>query len=134
MLRMALSIYPQGLPMYQAHAQELLNQKESVQAGFEQESPQHPLYTATKRLVGALERLESSLERVAIEPPSVQAQQQLAFFARENESLRAEREHLTNSVNLLQGQYNDLQQVATTLHAKLDDSIKRLSQLLEADA
>lgn len=96
------------------------------------DSPQNPLYAATNRLAAALERLEANLQKSSAKPASdPQIQQQLDVFERENESLREERANLDGAINQLQDQYNDLHQVATTIYGKLDDSIRRLTQIIE---
>ena len=93
------------------------------------DSPQNPLYAATNRLAAALERLESNLKKAPAADPA--AQQQLDVFERENQSLREERANLDGAIVQLQDQYNDLHQVATTIYGKLDDSIRRLTQIIE---
>lgn len=93
-------------------------------------APSHPLITATKRLVSALDRLEYKL-RQAQSPEPQEAQQQLLFFSQENEALRQERESLNRAISQLQFQYNDLQKVASAIYGKLDDSVKKLSQIIE---
>lgn len=124
------------LVMYQAHAQELLNQKESHSGDsgdlFMTQDPQHPLFLATRRLAAALDRLESNLQQVSVQRDrDVHQDQQLTVFERENEALKQERERLHVTVTQLQLQYDDLHHIASTIYGKLDDSIKRLSQLVE---
>jgi uncharacterized protein YlxW (UPF0749 family) len=118
--------------MYQAHAKELLNQKDEAQSSG-MASSSHPLYTATERLVAALDRLERNMKTVtAARPPRDPRQnEQMALFQRENESLKTERENLNTAISQLQHQYDDLQQVATTIYGKLNDSIKRLNHIVE---
>jgi hypothetical protein len=112
--------------MVQAHAQQLLNQKEAEDAA------QHPLYAATKRLVSALARLERNLQQQAESHERDSGQQeQLVFFERENEGLRQERENLNTAISELQSQYADLHQVASAIYGKLEDSIKRLTKIIE---
>ena len=53
------------------------------------------------------------------------------FFERENEALRGERERLTEALDQLEGQYAGLHRVASAIYARLDESIKRLSQMIE---
>ncbi|MDE3059686.1 MAG: hypothetical protein KGJ06_01585 [Pseudomonadota bacterium] len=118
--------------MVQAHAQELLNQKEAENASSGAELLQHPLYAATHRLLEALNRLEHNLQRRVgkpQEPP--ESQEQLAFFERENESLRQERENLNAAISLLKRQYSDLHHAASAIYNKLDDSIRRLTKIIE---
>ena len=57
--------------------------------------------------------------------------QQLALFERENEGLRQERENLNSAISMLQNQYSELHQVASTIYGKLDDSIQRLTHIIE---
>ncbi len=95
--------------------------------------PSHPLYLATNRLVEALNRLEKNLEKMtANREQDTQKKQQLVAFERENESLRQERENLNAAIGQLQYQYNDLHQVASTIYGKLDDSIRRLTRIVES--
>jgi hypothetical protein len=118
--------------MVQAHAYELLNQKESKNAPNMADTPRPSLFVATERLLTALDRLERNLQNVALQPPQdSQVGEQLIFFERENESLRQERENLNQAISQLQHQYSDLHQVASTIYGKLDDSIKRLTQIIE---
>ena len=110
--------------MVQAHAHELLNQKN--------DSREHPLVTATQRLVTALEQLERKLSRVdTLAERDVQQHEKLVFFERENESLRKERKTLDTTITQLEDQYNELHKVAGAIYNKLDDSIKRLTQIIE---
>ncbi len=95
-------------------------------------SSSHPLYTATQRLVAALDRLESNMRQVAAKPAADPRQaEQISLFSRENESLKTERENLNTAISQLQHQYDDLQNVATTIYGKLNDSIKRLNHIVE---
>lgn len=92
----------------------------------------HPLYIATRRLVSALERLERNLQHVTVgQERDVQQHQHIQYYERENAALRAEQESLQGSLVDLQQQYEELQGVATTIYGKLDDSIRRLTQILE---
>ena len=117
--------------MVQAYAQQLLNQKESEKQDSG-DSTQRSLYAATQRLVIALDRLERNLQYVEKpEPRNMPDDRQLGFFQNENESLRQERENLNTAITQLQDQYTDLHQVASTIYGKLDDSIKRLTQIIE---
>lgn len=112
--------------MVQAQAYELLNQKELG------DGEAHPLLAASQRLVAALERLERGSQRKNIERTyDAKQSERLTFFERENESLRQERKKLDHAITDLQGRYDDLQRVATAIYGKLDDSIKRLSQIVE---
>jgi len=113
--------------MYQAYAGELLNQKESENDSSVTAPVQHPLDNATKRLVEALNRLENSLETLTPREEAGQAE----LFAHENNALRHERENLNSAISQLQFQYNDLHDVASTIYGKLDDSIRRLTQIIE---
>ena len=118
--------------MVQAHANQLLNQKESQNGSSGADSSQKPLYAATDRLASALERLERNLQHsmnaAAADP---QMAVQLDAFSQENQALREERANLDGAIVQLQDQYNDLHQVASTIYNKLDDSIRRLTQIME---
>ena len=93
---------------------------------------QHPLYVATRRLVDALDRLENNLQRVTVaQDRNVQQEQQMVVFERENAGLLEEREHLNATIADLQQQYDALHDTASMIHKKLDDSIKRLTQIIE---
>lgn len=97
------------------------------------ENAQHPLFVATRKLVGALDRLERNLQQMSVaKDRDALQQQQLMLFSRENEALKQEREHLNQSIMSLTSQYEDLQQVATSIHSKLDDSVKRINQIIES--
>jgi len=127
--------------MYQAYDDELLNQKESKTVDSASildkfpmpDMPEHPLFVATRRLVKSLDRLEGNLKSMS--PPEhndgVEPNEQVAIFQRENTALKQEREKLSGSIAHLQRQYNDLHRIASTIHDKLDDSIKRLTQIIE---
>jgi len=124
--------------MVQAYAGQLLNQKESEMPDLEdssvEDAPEHPIFAATRRLLAALERLEHGLERMPVAGNSAgrqEQQQQLGFFAQENESLRQERENLNTAISQLQFQYTDLHEVASAIYGKLDTSIKRLTKIIE---
>jgi cell division protein FtsB len=96
------------------------------------ETQGHPLYVATRRLVAALDRLENNLKNVTHAlSRDVHQEQQMVFFERENAALKQERESLNAAIAQLQYQYNDLHKVASTIYGKLDDSIRRLSQIIE---
>ena len=93
---------------------------------------QHPLYVATRRLVNALDRLENNLQHVTVaQDRDVHQEHQLVAFERENAALLQERESLNAALAELQHQYNDLHKTASTIHTKLDDSIRRLTQIIE---
>lgn len=94
------------------------------------DSPSHPLYVATRRLVKALDRLENNLRHGAARRDP-RRDQQMAFFERENAALKEERENLNRAIAQLQYQYNDLHKIASTIYGKLDDSVKRLTQIIE---
>lgn len=82
--------------------------------------------------MGALDRLERNLQEVSvIQDREVATEQKLTTFMRENESLLKERENLNEAISSLTLQYEDLQQVAQNIHGKLDDSARRITQILE---
>lgn len=115
--------------MYQAYAHQLLNQKES---GVSSAEATHPLYVATRRLVDALNRLEQNLGKVKAEREKGNGQaEKLEAALSETAALKQEREVLSATALQLQGQYDDLHQVAGAIYTKLDDSIKRLTQIIE---
>jgi len=92
----------------------------------------HPLYVATRRLVSAMDRLESNLKHISnVLDQGADAEQQITYFERENAALRDERENLNAAIAQLQHQYNDLHRVASNIYGKLDDSIRRLTQIIE---
>jgi FtsZ-binding cell division protein ZapB len=96
------------------------------------ENTEHPLIMVTRRLMSALDRLERNLQQVSVtRDREVQNEQKLSIFMRENESLVHERENLTQAFNQLTHQYQDLQHVAKSIHGKLDDSARRITQILE---
>ena len=88
-----------------------------------------PLFSATERLVNALNRLERNLQNAA--PSAPEDRGQLALFGQENEELKAERAALTQAINDLQQRYDDLHKAASKVYGKLDDSIKRLTTIIE---
>jgi len=97
-----------------------------------QHSKDHPLISATRRLMTALDRLERNLQQVSVmKDREVQSEHKLSLFMRENESLRQEREKLNSAFSNLTHQYEDLQKVAKNIHGKLDDSARRITQILE---
>lgn len=96
------------------------------------DSNEHPLIMATRRLMSALDRLEKNLQQVSVtRDREVASEQKLSVFMRENEMLMHERENLAQAFSKLTHQYQDLQQVAKTIHGKLDDSARRITQILE---
>lgn len=126
--------------MYQAYDSELLNQKESKTADSGLNSPssgmhdtsQHPLYVATRRLVKALDQLEGNLKQALLDDErNLEQEERLGHVQRENLALKQERESLNNAIAGLQRQYNDLHKTAAHVYGKLDDSVKRLTQLIE---
>lgn len=118
--------------MYQAHAQQLLNQKEFENDSSMFDNPQNPVNKATRRLVSALDRLERNLQHVTVEQErSIQQEQQLMHYARENDSLKSERDKLARTIVTLEEQYAELHKVANMVHTKLDASIDRINQIIE---
>jgi uncharacterized coiled-coil DUF342 family protein len=118
--------------MVQAYAPQLLNQQESENESYGTIMPAgmgNKMMAATQRLVSALEKLERNLQYVELAPPQ---DEQLTFFANENASLKQERHNLDTAISQLKGQYKDLHQVASTIYGKLDDSIKRLTEIIES--
>lgn len=94
----------------------------------------HPLYVATRRLVGAMDRLENNLRYVTLAGQQEEGhEEQIQYFERENATLRQERENLNAAIAQLQRQYNDLHHVASTIYSKLDDSIRRLTEIIESE-
>jgi hypothetical protein len=119
------------MPMVQAYAQELLNQKESQNEAPDASYASNALYTATQRLMSALDRLDHNVHARAREQAKlVQQQEQAAFYARENENLKRERENLNVTIDKLEHEYKDLQKAASTIYKKLNDSIKRLTNII----
>ena len=111
--------------MYQAHDNNILNKNMTYSAN-------HPLYRATTRLISALERLESNLQHITVSKErDIQQHQHLQQYQRENTELREEQEKLQTTIVDLQQQYEELQGVAATIYSKLDNSIERLTQILE---
>ncbi|MDX1975389.1 MAG: hypothetical protein SFT92_06910 [Rickettsiales bacterium] len=92
---------------------------------------ENPLYTATERLISALDRLEVGLQDMTLaRSRDVQQHEQITSFERENKTLRAEQEQLYRSIEDLQQQYVDLQGTTSSIYHKLEDSIKRLTQIV----
>lgn len=118
--------------MVQAHAHELLNQKD---ASLREGASTRPIIRATERLAAALERLEFNLEFAMLQQQEQQRAtpdvNQLGLFAQENEMLRQERENLNSAISQLQNQYDDLHNVASTIYGKLNDSIRKLTHIIE---
>jgi len=76
--------------------------------------------------------LENNLKQVSVSMDrDVHQEQQMVYFERENAALKQERENLNAAIAQLQYQYNDLHKVASTIYGKLDDSIRRLSHIIE---
>jgi hypothetical protein len=123
--------------MVQAHAYELLNQKESSDSrqGSNMSQSDHPLYAATDRLIAALDRLEDNLHYAADQQKSaartLEQEEQMRLFEQENQVLKSEHAKLNGAITTLKSQYSDLHQVASTIYGKLEDSIKRLTQIIE---
>jgi hypothetical protein len=91
-----------------------------------------PLIATTRRLKAALDRLERNLQQLSVTRDRELAnEQKVTLFMRENEGLKAERESLTAAFGSLTHQYEDLQKVARTIHGKLDNSARRISEILE---
>jgi chromosome segregation ATPase len=114
--------------MVQAQAAILLNQKNDSSEA---------LTDAAERLVAALDRLEERLGqwRSALRAERSHSEhdlEQLVLFERENEELKAERSQLTQTISDLEGQYRDLHKVAGATYNKLEDSIKRLTRIIES--
>ena len=96
------------------------------------ETNEHPLIMATRRVMEALGALEHKLQQVSVaRDRELAREKQISQFARENENLKEERENLNDVIARLTGQYQDLQKVATSIHGKLDDSVKKITQILE---
>ena len=96
------------------------------------DSSEHPLIAASRRLMAALDRLERNLPQASVmRDREVQNEQKLSQFIRENENLLQEREKLNSAFHRLTHQYEDLQKVAKTIYGKLDDSARRITQILE---
>lgn len=96
------------------------------------DSTEHPLIMATRRLMSALDRLEKGLQQASVtRDREIAYEQKLTHSLRENESLVRERENLNQAISSLTLQYEDLQHVAKTIHGKLDDSARRITQILE---
>lgn len=118
--------------MYQAHAQQLLNQKESENSGYMQENAQYSMDRASRRLQDALDRLERNLQHITVQQSrGIQQEQQLMVVMRDNDALKSERDKLRQSVANLEEQYAELQKVASTVYDKLDASIERINQIIE---
>jgi hypothetical protein len=113
--------------MVQAQAKSLLNQKnESSEA----------LAQAAERLVSALDALEERLGQFQAANRAEHSYKehelgQLTLFERENEELKVEREQLNQAMRELSEQYDDLHKAAGTIYNKLEDSIKRLTRIIE---
>jgi predicted nucleic acid-binding Zn-ribbon protein len=118
------------MPMVQAYAEELLNQKES---GYDSGASyvSDTLFSATERLMSALDRLEHNVQISAgKQGEGVKEAEQIAFFEQENQVLRRERETLNATLEQLEAEYGDLQKVAGTIYKKLNESIRRLTHII----
>ena len=92
----------------------------------------HPLYNATRRLATALDRLENNLKQVTIVMDrDVLQEHKITAFEHENNALKKQGEQLNASITQLQCQYNDLHKAASTIYGKLNDSIRRLSLIID---
>ncbi len=116
--------------MVQAHARELLNQKEEENAGDIYVS--EPLFQATERLLTAITRLERRLPLSTAEQrlEDNRRSEQLMAFAHENEALRKERQSMDDALEQLKHQYDGVKEAASTVHNNLGDSIKKLTQII----
>ena len=95
-------------------------------------SANNPLYHATNKLISALERLEKNMQHISVSKDrDVQQHQLLQNYQRENAALLEEQVILQKTVANLQQKYNELQDVAAGISKKLDNSIGRLSEILE---
>jgi len=93
---------------------------------------QHPLYVATHRLVDALDRLEYNLQYITVtQDRSQQQEKQLIIFERKNGELLQEKQQQDTAIAELQVQYDVLHKTASVVHKRLEDSIKRLTQIIE---
>lgn len=118
-------------PMFQAHAQQLLNQKESQNDHVGRDTAPDALFEATERLMGALDRLDYNVQARAAERAQFADQQgQVTVYARENEALKRERDGLSVTIGKLEQDYGELQKAAGTIYKKLNDSIKRLTNII----
>ena len=122
------------MPMVQAYAEEVLNQKDAESA-TDRSYVSDALFLATERLLNALDRLEQGMELALVQPVSSdispESVEKLAFYEQENEALRAEREALNSAVGQLREQYGDLHHTASGIYNKLEDSIRRLTQIMK---
>mgnify|MGYP003395914174 CR=1 FL=1 len=120
-----------NLIMVQAYAREVLNQKD------EEKAPalvyrSNSLFEATERLLSALDRLEHSLAHQPRAGADVRtSERQLQVSRRENAALLEEREALNIAVDQLKAQYGDLHSTASGIYNKLEDSIRRLTQIMK---
>lgn len=103
-------------------------------------SENHPIYIATGKLVSALEKLEASAQRIEFYEENndkalpQEQEEELRYYIKENAALRQEQERLNESLLSLRKQYKDLQNVASTISGRLDDSIEHLTEILENNA
>lgn len=95
-------------------------------------SANNPLYRATNRLISALERMEGNMKHISLSKErDIQQSQHLQNYQRENSALLEEQAKLQKTIVNLQQQYDELQEVASAIAKKLDNSIERLSEILE---
>ncbi len=93
---------------------------------------EHPLIAATRRVMNALDALERNIHQSSVAHDRAENnEQKLTLFIRENESLKQEKANLTSAINQLTRQYEDLQNVTSNIHARLDDSARRITEILE---
>ncbi len=81
--------------------------------------------------MAALDRLDYNVQvRAAERGKTAEQHEQAAFYARENEVLKHERANLTATIEKLEHEYTDLQKTTGTIYKKLNDSIKRLNNII----
>lgn len=117
---------PGIMPKVQAYAEEVLNQKDEAPA--DSLPPSSRLAAATERLLGALDRLELA---VSSGRENIQENSQLAHLEHENAELRDERIALSGAIDRLRAEYGDLHRTASGIYNKLEDSIRRLTQIMK---
>ncbi|MGE3714457.1 MAG: hypothetical protein AB7F82_08055 [Alphaproteobacteria bacterium] len=94
-------------------------------------SDKNRLEQALGRVHKAIERLEKTVGAYSVEHDrSQRTEHHLKLVVDENASLKQEQEQLSEAINMLQGQYDDLQKVATNIYGKLDDSVRRISKII----
>jgi hypothetical protein len=119
------------MPMVQAYAEEVLNQKDSESTASAVVYRSNSLFLATERLLGALDRLEQGLDRRLPDHGGDALAEQLQATWHENAALRQERESLNTAIDDLKSQYSDLHRAASGIYNKLEDSIRRLTQIMK---